>query len=199
MGQSCKLGRRKAQVLFLEAKLTCRKRPPNWLAASQQFWRPRPDSSPAPRIEGTSPRKQKRAAPRKCQSSVRAVRRARRAELARQTRPSVILPWSDETDWLTFRAAISCQRKSAAQSAETSRNRRTRTRMYAGVGARRATLRATRLSVRTLICSLWRWAARSCWVSSMRRSRRGSLSGCEMPVPLVWAEAAERTSPKAAR
>ena len=52
---------------------------------------------------------------------------------------------SDEADWPSYRQRPSWQRKSAAQSARTARNRRTRTRMSGGVGAGRSILPATRL------------------------------------------------------
>src|SRR5204863_6299569 len=69
--------REKPRSCFLAAKLTLRKRLPNWLAASQQIWRPRPDSSPATRMEGRCCMKKKRTVLMKSQSSVRRVRSAR--------------------------------------------------------------------------------------------------------------------------
>ena len=61
-----------------------------------------------------------------------------RAELGRQTRPSVVLTWSVEADRLSYRAAIIGGRERVLRhSARTARNRRTRTRMYGGVGGGR--------------------------------------------------------------
>jgi hypothetical protein len=57
--------------------------------------------------------------------------------LAGRTRPSVVLTRSDEADRLSIGQRSPWQRKSAAPSARTARNRRTRTRMYGGVGAGR--------------------------------------------------------------
>jgi hypothetical protein len=55
--------------------------------------------------------------------------------LAGRTRPSVVLPRSVEADRPNPGQRSSWQRKSAAPSGWTARNRRTRTRMYGGVGA----------------------------------------------------------------
>src|SRR5208283_194608 len=60
-----------------------------------------------------------------------------RAELGRQTRPSVVLSRSDEADRPSSGQRSLWQRKSAAPSRWTARNRRTRTRMYGGVGGGR--------------------------------------------------------------
>ena len=58
-----------------------------------------------------------------------------RAELGRQSRPSVVLPRSDEADWLSNRAAIIVAEKEwLLRPLRTARNRRTRTRRYGGVG-----------------------------------------------------------------
>ena len=57
-----------------------------------------------------------------------------RAELGRQTRPSVVLSRSVEADRPSSGQRSPWQRKSAALSARTVRNRRTRTRMSGGVG-----------------------------------------------------------------
>jgi len=54
--------------------------------------------------------------------------------LAGRTRPSVVLSRSDEADRPSPGQRSSWQRKSAAPSRWTARNRRTRTRMYGGVG-----------------------------------------------------------------
>src|ERR1051325_1342973 len=69
--------RAKPRSCFLERKLTGMKRGPKRWAASQQIWRPRPVSSPAARRERRPERKLKRTVLRKCQSSVRQVKRAR--------------------------------------------------------------------------------------------------------------------------
>ena len=58
--------------------------------------------------------------------------------LAGRTRPSVVLSWSDEADRLSIWAAIIVAEKEwLLHPLRTARNRRTRTRMYGGVGARR--------------------------------------------------------------
>ena len=58
--------------------------------------------------------------------------------LAGRTRPSVVLTRSDEADRLSFRAAIIVAEKEwLLRPLRTARNRRTRTRMYGGVGAGR--------------------------------------------------------------
>ena len=58
-----------------------------------------------------------------------------RAELGRQYTTIGGLVRGDEADWLSPGQRSSWQRKSAAPSRWTARNRRTRTRMYGGVGA----------------------------------------------------------------
>src|ERR1700752_4160815 len=58
--------------------------------------------------------------------------------LAGRTRPSVVWSRSDEADWLSLRAAIIVAEKEwLLRPLRTARNRRTRTRMYGGVGAGR--------------------------------------------------------------
>ena len=58
--------------------------------------------------------------------------------LAGRTRPSVVLTRSDEADRLSIWAAIIVAEKEwLLRPLRTARNRRTRTRMYGGVGARR--------------------------------------------------------------
>src|SRR5258708_2074408 len=58
--------------------------------------------------------------------------------LAGRTRPSVVLSRSDEADRLSIWAAIIMAEKEwLLHPLRTARNRRTRTRMYGGVGARR--------------------------------------------------------------
>ena len=58
--------------------------------------------------------------------------------LAGRTRPSVVLTRSDEADRLSIWAAIIVAEKEwLLRPSRTARNRRTRTRMYGGVGARR--------------------------------------------------------------
>jgi hypothetical protein len=69
-----------------------------------------------------------------------------RAELGRQTRPVRVLSRSVDADRLSFGQRSSWQRKSAASSFGSARNRRTRTRMSGGVGAGGEIPPATRLS-----------------------------------------------------
>jgi hypothetical protein len=58
--------------------------------------------------------------------------------LAGRTRPSVVLTRSDEADWLSIWAAnIMAEKEWLLRPLRTARNRRTRTRMYGGVGAGR--------------------------------------------------------------
>ena len=58
--------------------------------------------------------------------------------LAGRTRPSVVLTRSDEADRLSIWAAITLAEKEwLLRPLRTARNRRTRTRMYGGVGAGR--------------------------------------------------------------
>ena len=58
--------------------------------------------------------------------------------LAGRTRPSVVLTRSDEADRLSIWAAVTMAEKEwLLRPLRTARNRRTRTRMYGGVGARR--------------------------------------------------------------
>ena len=58
--------------------------------------------------------------------------------LAGRTRPSVVLTRSDEADRLSIWAAtIMAEKEWLLRPLRTARNRRTRTRMYGGVGARR--------------------------------------------------------------
>src|SRR5262245_14370549 len=58
-----------------------------------------------------------------------------RAELGRQTRPLVVLSRSDGADWLSIWEAITVAEKEwLLRPLRTARNRRTRTRMYGGVG-----------------------------------------------------------------
>ena len=68
-----------------------------------------------------------------------------RAELGRQTRPVRVLSRSVDADRLSFGQRSSWQRKSAASSFGSARNRRTRTRMSGGVGAGGEIPPATRL------------------------------------------------------
>ena len=79
--------------------------------------------------------------------------------LAGRTRPSVVLTRSDEADRLSFRAAIIVAEKEwLLRPLRTARNRRTRTRMYGGVGAGRGNSHGDligRHSFSGLLCSPW--------------------------------------------
>jgi len=58
-----------------------------------------------------------------------------RAELGRQSRPSMALTWSVEADWLSYQAAtIMAEKECCVIPQGLPGNRRTRTRMYGGVG-----------------------------------------------------------------